>query len=56
MPLTQGSTTVNVIAVATAASTALPPLSSIRRPAFAACGELLQTTPWVAINGMRREP
>jgi len=38
MPLLVGSTTVSVIAVASTASTAIPPLSSIRNPACAASG------------------
>jgi len=38
MPLETGSTTVRTIAVAIAASTALPPSASIRRPAWAASG------------------
>ncbi|CNH70333.1 Uncharacterised protein [Mycobacterium tuberculosis] len=38
MPLDTGSTKVNATAVATAASTALPPSASIRRPAWAASG------------------
>jgi hypothetical protein len=36
MPLIQGSTTVSAIAVATAASTALPPADRISAPASAA--------------------
>jgi hypothetical protein len=36
MPFIVGSTTVMAIALATAASTALPPLASMRRPAVAA--------------------
>lgn len=52
MPLDTGSTTVRVMAVATAASTALPPSASIRRPACAASGCDVHTT-FVARMGMR---
>ena len=38
MPLLQGSTTVSAIAVARAASTALPPRASIAMPAWVASG------------------
>ncbi len=38
MPLLQGSTTVSVMAVASAASTAFPPRASMARPACAASG------------------
>ncbi len=44
MPFEIGSTTVSVIAAASAASTALPPASSIRRPACAASGCEVDTT------------
>ena len=44
MPLDTGSTTVSVMAVAIAASTALPPSASIRRPAWAASGCDVHTT------------
>jgi len=42
-PLEIGSTTVRVIAAASAASTALPPESSMRRPACAASGCEVET-------------
>src|SRR6476661_6692288 len=48
MPLDVGSTTVRAIAVAIAASTALPPSSSIFRPACTARGWLVATTPFGA--------
>jgi hypothetical protein len=52
MPFMVGSTTVSAIAVASAASTALPPASSMRRPACAARGcEVL--TALAASTGMR---
>jgi hypothetical protein len=54
MPLLVGSTTVSVIAVASIASTALPPLSSMRRPACAASGCEVATT-LRASTGMRCE-
>jgi len=54
MPLLVGSTTVSAIAVARAASTALPPLASMRRPAAAASGWLVATT-LRARTGMRCE-
>ena len=44
MPFEIGSTTVSVIAAASAASTALPPASSMRRPAWAARGCEVETT------------
>src|SRR6202008_1665155 len=44
MPLDTGSTRVRVMAVATAASTALPPSASIRKPAWAASGCDVHTT------------
>ena len=44
MPLDTGSTMVSVMAVAMAASTALPPSASIRRPAWAASGCDVHTT------------
>ena len=54
MPFMQGSTTVRVMAVASAASTALPPRASINKPALAASGcEVLTTLR--ASNGMRWE-
>ena len=53
-PLLQGSTTVSVIAVAIAASTALPPFASIESPACAPSGCAVATT-FRAITGMRRE-
>jgi hypothetical protein len=43
-PLPDGSTTTSVIAAAIAASTALPPFSSIRKPACAASGCEVATT------------
>ena len=43
MPLLVGSTTVRHIAVATAASKALPPFLSISSPAWAAKGWLVAT-------------
>src|ERR1700751_1990619 len=52
MPLDTGSTIVSVMAVAIAASTALPPSASIRRPACAASGCDVQTT-FVARMGLR---
>ena len=54
MPLLTGSTTVSVIAVATAASAALPPLASIESPACAASGWLVATT-FRARTGCRRD-
>jgi hypothetical protein len=44
MPLDVGSTTVRVMAAATAASTALPPAASMLNPAWAASGWLVATT------------
>jgi hypothetical protein len=52
MPLETGSTTVKAIAVAIAASTALPPSASIRRPAWAASGCDVHTT-FAARTGLR---
>ncbi len=52
MPLDTGSTSVRVIAVAMAASTALPPSASIRRPAWAASGWDVHTT-LAARTGLR---
>src|SRR6185437_17122053 len=52
IPLDTGSTTVNAIAVAIAASTALPPSASIRKPACAASGCEVHTT-FVASTGFR---
>ena len=52
MPLEVGSTTVSAIAAATAASIALPPRSSMRRPACAASGWDVATT-LRASTGMR---
>ena len=51
-PLPVGSTTVRVIAAASAASTALPPASSMRNPACAARGWEAATTFW-PMTGMR---
>ncbi len=54
MPFMQGSTTVSVMAVASAASTALPPRASISSPAADASGcEVLTTLR--ASSGMRCE-
>ena len=44
MPLLHGSTTVSAIAVASAASTALPPRGSIAMPACVASGCDVATT------------
>src|SRR5687767_8632281 len=52
MPFITGSTTVSVMAVATSASAALPPLSSMRSPACAASGCEVATT-FDANTGMR---
>ena len=54
MPLLQGSTTVNAIAVASAASTALPPRASISTPACAASGCDVATT-FAAQTGCLRD-
>ena len=54
MPLLQGSTTVSVIAVASAASTALPPRASIATPACVASGCDVATT-FAAQIGCRRD-
>src|SRR5262249_8337668 len=54
MPLLVGSTTVSAIAQARAASTALPPFCSIRKPACAASGWLVATT-FLASTGIRWE-
>ena len=54
-PVDIGSTTFNVAAVATAASTALPPSMRTLRPAMAARGWLVATMPWVAWIVERRE-
>jgi len=50
MPLLHGSTTVSVIAVASAASTALPPRASIATPAWLASVCDVETT-FAANNG-----
>ena len=55
MPLEVGSTTVRAMAVASAASIALPPARSTSRPAWAASGWLVATAPLVANTGWRRE-
>ena len=55
MPFEVGSTTVRVIAVASAASTALPPARSAARPACAASGWLAATMPPVESTTLRRE-
>jgi len=44
MPFMQGSTIVSVMAVASAASTALPPFCSMRKPAWAPRGCEVATT------------
>ena len=54
-PLLQGSTTVSVIAVASAASTALPPRNSIAIPACVASGCDVDTA-LRAKTGWRRDP
>jgi hypothetical protein len=54
IPLLVGSSTVSEIAVARIASTALPPLSSMRRPACAASGCDVDTTLRASV-GMRCE-
>lgn len=54
MPFWQGSTTVSAIAVASAASTALPPRASMRNPALAASGCDVETT-LAASSGIRCE-
>jgi hypothetical protein len=53
-PLPVGSTTVSAMAAASAASTALPPASSMRSPACAARGWEVATT-FRAYTGTRRE-
>ena len=53
-PLPVGSSTVRAIAVASAASTAFPPLDSIERPACAASGCDVETT-FFAKTGERRD-
>jgi len=53
-PLLHGSTTVRVIAVASAASTALPPRASIAIPACVASGCDVATH-WRAKIGCRRD-
>src|SRR5438552_1091162 len=55
MPFEHGSTTVSMAAVATAASTALPPARSVSRPAWAARCWLVATTPCRTTTGMRRD-
>ena len=54
MPFMHGSTTVSVIAVASAASTALPPRRYMARPAAEASGCEVETT-LAASSGMRCE-
>jgi hypothetical protein len=54
MPFMHGSTTVSAIAEASAASTALPPRASMRRPAAEASGCAVQTM-FGASTGMRCE-
>ena len=55
MPLLQGSTTVSVMAVASAASTALPPRASMAMPACVASGCDVATA-LRAKTGWRRDP
>ena len=55
MPFEVGSTTVRVIAAASAASIALPPALSVARPACAASGWLVATMPPVESTALRRE-
>ena len=55
MPFEVGSTTVRVIAVASAASTALPPACRAASPACAASGWLVATMPPVDSTTLRRE-
>jgi hypothetical protein len=50
-----GSTTLSTAAVATAASTAVPPAIKIRKPAWAAKGWLAATIPLLAMTTDRRE-
>lgn len=50
-----GSTTVKATAIATAASTALPPAQNISMPAIAAKGWLVATDPCLPITTRRRE-
>src|SRR5262252_9372365 len=52
-PVLLGSTRLSIAAVATAASIALPPFIMICRPACAASGWLVVTTPWVAMISER---
>src|SRR6185369_11986089 len=53
MSFDPGCTTVSAMAVATAASTALPPLRSTASPALAASGWLVATAPRGANSGLR---
>ena len=53
MPALCGSVTPSIAAVATAASTALPPCFSMSSPACAASGWLVATTPWRASTSER---
>ena len=55
IPLDVGSSTVRAMAVASAASTALPPFSNIASPALAARGWLVATTPFEASKALRRD-
>jgi hypothetical protein len=52
LPLPTGSRIVIAAAVAIAASTALPPFCSMRKPACAACGCVVETT-WRSNIGRR---
>ena len=56
MSFEPGCTTVSAIAVASAASTALPPRRSTARPAAAASGCEVATTPLPAKTGLRSRP
>ena len=55
MPLLGGSNTVRLIAVAMAASMALPPLFKMSRPAWAASVCDVQTMPFFPYTTLRRE-
>ena len=55
MPVDAGYTTFSAAAAATAPSTAFPPCISIRRPAMAANGWLVDTIPLWESTGERRE-
>ena len=55
MPVDSGSTTLSTTALATAASTALPPCIKICSPAIAARGWPVATIPFLAWTVERRE-